>query len=128
MENPAQTKAKRGDLAAIELIRSATYLRGGTQNKTVYSIARIDGVSRDGRIIRYRVAGGHHDSKDTPARSWIISQDAIRTADAFAVLDQQCAVHWNANEFLSIEDVRTFLLAYKGANSSNSSNIAALPA
>ena len=125
LDKPTQAKAKRGDLAAIELTRSATFLQGGTQAKKVFAIARIDGVSRDGRIIRYRVAGAHQDSKNTPARSWIISQDAIRTADAFAAINQQCAAQWDANEFSSTEDVRAFLLAYKGANSSNT---APLPA
>lgn len=107
------TKARRGDLAAIESVRSATFLKGGTVSEKFFALALVTGVSREGRILRYRVAGTLYETRNTPARALVVSQENCRTTEAFEALAARCGEQWNANEFATVEDVRAFLRPFK---------------
>lgn len=109
-------QACRGDLAVIELEASAMYLKGGRASRSFFSLALVTGVTRDGQIKRYRLAGSYIESKKTPAKALIVSQSKLKTTQAFEDLATRCKAQWDANEFETVDTVRDFLRPYKRAS------------
>lgn len=106
-------QACRGDLAVIELEASATYLKGGRASRSFFSLALVTGVSRDGQIKKYRLAGSTYELGNTPARALLVSQSNLKTAQAFEDLATRCKAQWDANEFETVDAVRDYLRPYK---------------
>jgi len=106
--------ACRGDLVVVK--REMRSVCAGTYKSVVrpyYSLALVTGVTRDGRVKKYRVAGDHYESKaPPPAGALIVKQTKVSANRAFADLETRCRDKWDANDFDSLEAVREYLRPY----------------
>jgi len=68
-----RTVAQRGDIFVYEVELNYVMAKEGTRRKNEYRLAVVTGVSREGRIRAYRVAGDTSAQKSAPRRISLIS-------------------------------------------------------
>jgi len=69
--------AQRGDIFVYEVELSYVMAKGGTRRKKEYRLAVVTGVSREGRIRAYRVAGDTSVQKSVPCEISLISVSLV---------------------------------------------------
>lgn len=107
-------KAERGQIMAFEVTRSFT---GATDYKSESHIelvlAQVLGVGRDGRVIRYRTLGSTTETKSTPAKSLLIQKGKVDEAALVHDMDTRVKLHWDANAFKSLDELKDYVSAFK---------------
>lgn len=102
------TKARLGDIAALELKSSFTYLHGKTIARRYWTIEEVTGVDRDGRITSTRTASGQK-TKARHLSSMIVGSHKLDKSALIHDISQRTT---NELEFESIDDLRSYLRGF----------------
>lgn len=104
------TTAKRGDVFVHELERSYTMAigeGGGTKRWTEYELAVVTGVTREGRVRTYRLAGDTVELKATPAHIRLVAGERVNVPALEAAYAARG--EFAARAFKSHEEAREFI-------------------
>jgi len=107
------TNAQRGQIAVLKTIAAYSHVDFRVESKTLYSLIHVQGVSRDGKIIRYRRLGDSYLTKKTPAETLLIAKGTINEEALIADMESKIKGQWDANLFNDIETLKDYVRKFK---------------
>ena len=119
-----QNKVRKGDVVAIKLATSHTYVIGsgrGTESRTFYTLARVEAATRDGAVkLLCRVNNcAKRSPYDLRAEVLTISaenQSAARSLFAHLCCEQDISSSekWSVDEFANAEELKAAIVRHRG--------------
>lgn len=107
------TNAQRGQICAVEESRTFTTAKYETISKPNFYLAHVIGVSRDGKIIKFRRLGDHYVFKFAPPKSFLISKGTINEEALISDMESRIKDQWDANDFDDLETLKNYVRNFK---------------